>query len=316
MPSFRLYGANPSELAQQQAQYDNLFTRTAESNRAAGADASRFNLQAWIQAQQANIANQQQAENEAVRAMQYRAQMAQAAAKEAEDRRRFDITRGDAATRLGFEDRRQNYLEQAEADRVRRDASNAETGGYREAYKRLSKPQPIESVDFTLLSKATGLPEETLHPMAEKADRDFAVQQAVNMNNEYRNQIEGIENPGGRGIPRTLSDDELKTIRENVERRYTDRHKAIKWDNIGKVWYYSKDNPDAASVDFTPPPGTPPPNVDFAAFGRQPVAPALGPQIWNTPPTAPQSPYRDGTRLVGRDGRNYIVQGGLPVLAP
>ena len=54
--AFYLYGSSPDSLASQQANYDALFTRTAEGNRAAMADAERFNIQAFLQAQAADEA--------------------------------------------------------------------------------------------------------------------------------------------------------------------------------------------------------------------------------------------------------------------
>lgn len=53
---FFLYGSNPDALASQQFGYDQFFTRTAEGNRAAMADAERFNIQAFLQAQAADEA--------------------------------------------------------------------------------------------------------------------------------------------------------------------------------------------------------------------------------------------------------------------
>jgi hypothetical protein len=53
---FYLYGSNPDALANQQFGYDQFFTRTAEGNRAAMADAERFNIQAFLQAQAADEA--------------------------------------------------------------------------------------------------------------------------------------------------------------------------------------------------------------------------------------------------------------------
>lgn len=51
---FYLYGGTPDALANQQFGYDQFFTRTAEGNRAAMADAERFNIQAFLQAQAAD----------------------------------------------------------------------------------------------------------------------------------------------------------------------------------------------------------------------------------------------------------------------
>lgn len=80
MAGFYLYGANPSELANQQFGYDQFFTRTAEGNRAAAADAERFNIQAFLQAQAADEAARER--DSAMRANLFQNEMARRASAE------------------------------------------------------------------------------------------------------------------------------------------------------------------------------------------------------------------------------------------
>lgn len=102
-----LYGANPSELAQSQGNYERLFTGAAESNRNAAQAADNASLQAWLHAQ---AADDNAREFDARNRLAFFADQQNEAARqreEAESGRRFDIEsalrRDDVNRRVQFE---------------------------------------------------------------------------------------------------------------------------------------------------------------------------------------------------------------------
>jgi len=121
---FFLYGSSPDALANQQFGYDQFFTRTAEGNRAAMADAERFNIQAFMQAQAADEAARER--DSVMRANLFQNDMARRAAEQQTafarslDARNFAANQAQAKSQADFRERefafRKTLADEAKAD--------------------------------------------------------------------------------------------------------------------------------------------------------------------------------------------------------
>lgn len=121
---FYLYGSSPDALANSQFGYDQFFTRTAEGNRAAMADAERFNIQAFMQAQAADEAARER--DSVMRANLFQNDMARRAAAQQTafarslDARDFATNQAQAKSQADFRERefafRKTLADEAKAD--------------------------------------------------------------------------------------------------------------------------------------------------------------------------------------------------------
>lgn len=132
-PQFFLYGASPSELAQQQQNYTQLFSNAAESNANRAQAANTTSLQAFLDSQRADDAARTVEARNRIAMFENQQQLAAQTAANTENNRRFNVDLGLKLREMNQKDRyNQQYgypAVQAETDLRKAQAKSTQEQG-------------------------------------------------------------------------------------------------------------------------------------------------------------------------------------------
>lgn len=255
-----LYGASPSELAQQQRGYEASFFNAAERNMSAAERAAQINLNNQLRAEQEDEQARLRDQTTRMNLWQYGDQRNRAmqadAAQNQESRRRFDVGVELDRERMDL-GKAQRDLERAEKQRAdaaalalradeRKRASIASVLDY------FAEPKPLKSVDFRLLADATGVPEATIRPLAERADNNFAFSLAADMNAaladaEAREVAALTKSNGGIAPDNTIRQQVRNRLKTMIELQVAEKHPRVKFNEKNFAWEVAgAKSPDAA----------------------------------------------------------------------
>lgn len=261
---FYLYGSSPDALAAQQQNYERLFTSAAEGNRGAAMDAGRFNIQAQIQAQQADEQARQLDAQRRMQAFAIQSRDAEMAAARGEEMRRFNLGQSIAEQErkraINFQTKFQEpeALEALEGRRLTNKLLKARPD--MEANQRLagvmeyfSVPRPRDSVDVNAFSKAYQVPAAEITPFVEKADSEFAAQQAGQLNAELNARKSAWEKAvtAATKVATEAPPDIIARIKSSVEAEQGKIHPKVKFDQASGFWKVGETQPAPAPASPT-----------------------------------------------------------------
>lgn len=245
IPRFQLYSSSPDGLAQLQRGYEASFLGADQSNREAASRAAEINLRNFLQARAQDEAARKDDMQRREQLRQERMAMALKDRSFSEDRRQFDIGADlkRFENRLKESDRAFNISENRRLEALEKTADKEDfrRQGLAAVVREFRNPRPASSVDFGLLSGATGVPESDMRPIAERSDEEFAYNQAAAMNQqlssreqEYINQLRkstmGIEPPQE---AKTKIREQLK---QAIELESGRRHPRIQFNPVAYAW--------------------------------------------------------------------------------
>lgn len=264
---FYLYGASPSELAQQQGRYESLFTNAAEGNRAAALGAGQFNIQAQIQAQQADEQARQLDAQRRMQAFAIQSRDAEQAAARAEEMRRFNlgqsIAQDERRRAIDFQTRFQEPEAQLQLEGRKLTNELLKVKPTQEANSRLaglmdyfSTPRPRDSVDMNAFAKAYQVPVTEIKPLVDRADSEFAAQQATELNKALNARIAAWEKAATQAadVPTSATPDIIARIRSSVESEAGRVHPKVKFNPATGFWQVGEvqSAPTASGAAITP----------------------------------------------------------------
>lgn len=240
---FYLYGSSPDALANSQFGYDQFFTRTAEGNRAASADAQRFNIQAFLQAQAADEAARER--DAAMRANMFQNQAAQRMAAEqagyarSVDARNFAAQNEERARRNWFQDTFIVPEAQQKIERARLENDFLKNAPVEEQSNRALKvrdfvakyPANPETIDPKQIAANFRVPEAEVAAILKPASEEFAYNQAAQLNQMFNARLYQIANPKGAGaVPVEITPEIKQQVRNAVESEAGRMHKDVRFD--------------------------------------------------------------------------------------
>jgi hypothetical protein len=287
--NFTLYGSSPDQLAQQQAGYERLFLGADERNMGAAERAAQINLNNQLRAQQQDEEARMQDNRTRVNLWQYGDQrnrvMQGDANQNTESRRRFDIGVDLDRERMDLA-KAQRELERAEKKRT--DAANLalraderKRSSIASVLDYFAEPKPLGAVDFRLLADATGVPENVIRPLADRADKQFAFAQAAELNaalaDAEAKEIATIAKANGGIIPDDATRETIrKRLKAAIELQVAEKHPKVKFNDQKFAWEVAGQSQPAGAT----------------ATGNSPIAPLDG-------------------KVVEQDGKRYRIVNGM-----
>lgn len=240
MAKFSLYASSPDGLAQQQMAMERYYTGTAEGNRAANMDAQRFNIQAMIQAQQADEVARANDNARAIESMRYQAQ-------DAENRRRFDMGQSLAANeRAKAEEFQRNFIIPDATQRLEAGKLNLQTlkekpmRDDREKVARMtafigSNPEaariPVESIAGMFDVKP-----EAVKPFHAQADSDLAINDAARLNAALNARLSAMTKTGVNQAKIEITPELVALAKKSVEAEAGKVHGSVKFNPATGYW--------------------------------------------------------------------------------
>lgn len=254
---FYLYGASPSELAQQQAGYESRFTNVAEGNRGAAMDANRFNIQAQIEAQRADEAARQNDAQRRMQAFAIQSRDAEQAATRSENQRRYDFGQGiemEERNRIrDFQTRFEIPQNQASLEKARLTNELLKVAPQQERNNRLasfqndfSVPRDISNFNPDMIAESYGLPKETVIPVLESSYKNFAIDNAAKLNAMMNSSLAALEKARSQdGAPYTADDKDKLMLKDRIEAQFGKIHPEVKFNSERGFWQVGQ--PQAAA---------------------------------------------------------------------
>jgi len=315
MAKFSLYASSPDGLAQQQQNYERVFAGAAEGNRAANMDAQRFNIQAMIQAQQADEAAR-------VHDAQNQMQAFRVQSADAENRRRFDLGQSQAETeRMKAEAFQNNFVipqaqQTLEANKFKLDEFKNRPAKEADAmldsmiaYSIDPKSQFIS--DAKTFGEAFKQKEDVARPVWEQMRARHVARQAALLNQQVNSRLASIAESQIKVNPEWVADEATKnTVRRQVEAELpTGLHKSVKlnrdgfYQAVGDVAAAIPEDAEVAAGNWAW--NAQPQTTTALPMGSSFGAPVVAPPQFSMP--AMQSQY-----IPGRRYGNLRYRGGDP----
>lgn len=253
MAKFSLYASSPDGLAQQQMAMERYYTGAAEGNRAADIGAQQFNIQAMIQAQQADEAARV---NDSERQMAaFRNQTA-----DAENRRRFDLAQQQDATQRAraeafqnafiIPQKQQELAEGAAKLKYFADAPVREAQEKLDAARQFLFTNPASArANLNDVASMFDVKPDLLKPLYDQASSTLAVGDASRLNQAYNARMSALvtaRTANGVAYVPTVTD--ATTIRNQVESEAGKIHPSVKYDSASWVWRVGGASPQAMTT--------------------------------------------------------------------
>ncbi len=318
MAKFSLYASSPDGLAQQQQNYERLYAGAAEGNRAANVDAQRFNIQAMIQAQQADEAAR-------VHDAQNQMQAFRIQSADAENRRRFDLGQTLASNeRARAEEFQRNFIIPQEQQKL--DIGKARLAEFASLPAQQSEAAYASMLDFannpksphldlTAFTKAFKQKDEVAALVWQKYDADYATRQAALLNQQVNSRLASIAESQIKANPAWVADEATKnTVRRQVEAELpTGLHKSVKLNRDG---FYKAGGDVAAAIpeDAEVVAGNWAWSAQPQTTTALPIGSSFSAPVLSTPFSVSENPLAalEG-KIVKQGGRSYKVVGGVPI---
>lgn len=339
-PPFFLFGSSPDQLANQQFQYSQFFRRADESDRAARARADEITMDAFLNRQQADEKLQELDLDRAQRARELTAREAESGRNffATEDYRAADLAERRRAAEADIAFKRDALKESTEKQKATliQFSADKDLAGLEKARSFFATPQPASNVDLSLIEATTGVPQPILKPMAEHADRQFAIQQAAQMNAAFLDMQakaaeEARKDKGN--IFTGLSPEQIGGIRKQVERLVGEQHPLVKWNDAEQGWEFTGGKKAAKAEPVTPEffarqgrttvPATTSTGTNPAFFNQPEIVPPAGSMGGGFfPQTAspraqvpsPRNPPLPEGRVIIQNGIRYRIVNGVPIV--